>query len=62
MSTFILKFDLGNAAFDDDPTCEIVRILREWADKIEAGEPIDTYRTVYDINGNDIGRIKAGNL
>jgi hypothetical protein len=46
---------LGNAAFDDgNKEAEIARILRELADKIEAGrEP----ESLMDINGNLVGRV-----
>lgn len=52
---FTLSFKTDNAAFDDDPTPEIARILREIAQKVDAG--IDE-GAVYDINGNRIGDFK----
>lgn len=50
---FRLSFDLGNAAFEGDQlTGEIARLLREAADKVEAGEISAPLR---DINGNEVG-------
>lgn len=56
--TFILKFDTDSDAFADDPTIEIARILRHVADRVESGEDCGRYLTVFDINGNDVGRFK----
>lgn len=53
--TFTITFDTGNAAFADDPAIEIVRILREVADRIENCARFPDY--VYDLNGNHIGEI-----
>lgn len=55
---FELFFTCDNAAFEPNAEIEISRILREWAEKIDNGEFIFKYRTIRDINGNDIGRIK----
>lgn len=62
---FKLAIDTGNAAFDGetphDGTCtaEIVRILREVADKLEGGSLLCEYGggsfPVRDINGNTVG-------
>lgn len=51
---FTLKIDdTGNAAFTDgNASAECVRILRETADKLEAGKD---HGKVYDINGNPVG-------
>lgn len=58
--TFTLRFDTDSAAFgehDDERRAEIARVLRETADRVERlGEHIDSFRTVTDRNGNDIGR------
>jgi hypothetical protein len=56
MSTFTLKVDTESAAFDDNPTPELVRILRSIADAIEKGREYDMYQTILDVNGNDVGR------
>lgn len=44
----------GNAAFEDNTAEETARILRKLADKIENDEPV---RTLWDINGNIVGRV-----
>lgn len=45
-----------NAAFEGDPGPECARILRKIADKIEAGQDAYNYQTIFDANGNDVGR------
>lgn len=56
-----VKVDTDNAAFEDDGLrYECARILRNVADKIEAGEATGLFQTVYDVNGNDVGRWKLG--
>jgi hypothetical protein len=50
-----IKIFTGGAAFEDDYTFETARVLREIADKIEAGrEPA----SINDINGNKCVRIE----
>ncbi len=56
MATFTVKFDTDNDAFAGDPTPEIARILRKMADHVESGAEIEFFQTIYDHNGNDIGR------
>jgi hypothetical protein len=46
-----LTLHTHNAAFDDEST-EVARILRELADKIEAGR---TSGRLFDVNGNACG-------
>lgn len=48
-----IEFDSGNAAFEDDPVEETVRILRTIARQIESGRTGE--QTVHDVNGNSIG-------
>lgn len=43
---------MNNAAFEDDPREEVVRILREAADQIEYGRNEGSLR---DYNGNVVG-------
>lgn len=51
-----LKFDTGNAAFDNgDFGAECARILRELADLIEDCGRSESGGTIADINGNRIG-------
>jgi len=57
MTTFTVKFDCYNAAFDEGMATEIGRILRNIAKQVEQdGAGIDSWTTVLDSNGNDIGR------
>lgn len=51
---FILNLSTDNAAFEDDS--EIPRILRKIADDIDAGKDIAMFQTIFDVNGNDVGR------
>jgi len=53
---FRLYVRTGNAAFADDPAPELARILRAIADRVESGEDLSHYLTVFDVNGNDVGR------
>jgi hypothetical protein len=55
---FNLYIDLQNDAFQQSPETEIARILRDVADRIEHSTKFDLsmYRTIRDINGNDVGR------
>ena len=59
MTTFTVKFDCDNAAFTDnggDDVGEIVRIMRDLANKIEVEGVADYWQTIRDSNGNDVGR------
>lgn len=55
---FTVKINCGNAAFEDAPTpdYEIARILRAIADKLEDDGSSGFYETIFDSNGNDVGR------
>lgn len=55
MRRFHLHITAENAAFGEEPAGEIARILREVANRIEAGENIDKYRNLHDLNGNVVG-------
>lgn len=61
MTTFTLKFDCDNAAFDDDIDGEIVRILRSVAARIECAGLSGFFETIRDVNGNDVGRYALKN-
>jgi len=56
--TFKLYIDIQNDAFQPSPELEIARILRDVADRIEHSTKFDLslYRTIRDLNGNDVGR------
>ena len=45
----------GNAAFEDEPVSEMIRVIRAVADRLETG-PIEDFR-VKDINGNSCGKV-----
>lgn len=49
----IIEIDMGNAAFDENASGEMARILRDLADRLDNGIPDRT--NVFDINGNRIG-------
>jgi hypothetical protein len=55
MSALSIDMKLDNAAFDEDPAPEIVRILRQLADRIES-RGIDDEILLRDINGNRVGQ------
>ena len=58
MSEFVLRIDMGNAAFDDSPQFEVVQILNELVLKLEncSSEQFseDIFK-LYDTNGNKVG-------
>lgn len=66
---FILMVNCDNAVFtgdDETPTeasaaPELARILREVATRLEDGDTYGGYRTVFDVNGNDVGRFALKN-
>lgn len=59
MSTVVIAIETGNAAFEDNPGPEIVRILRRLAERIEnldmpeAGE----FFRLFDRNGGVVGEM-----
>jgi hypothetical protein len=57
---FTINMTCDNAAFDPYPGEEVARILRDIADRVELGWTDDTWQTIRDINGNDVGRWKLG--
>ena len=50
--TFTLSIDMDNAAFDDDPSTELIDCLRRVAAKVCVGT---IQATVLDSNGNTVG-------
>lgn len=53
--TWTITIETGNAAFEDSPTTELARILRDLADRLERdGIPPEHLR---DINGNRVGHV-----
>lgn len=58
-TVFKLTIHTDNDAFaEGELTIELARILRDLADRVEEGEVGRKSVTVYDINGNDVGRAK----
>jgi len=56
--TLKINIDIGNEAFQDGKrNPELAHILRKLAYKIELGDLADClYKTLFDRNGNDVGR------
>ena len=54
---FKLTFRTDNAAFSDYPELEIARILRETADRVEAGHA--GLGHIHDFNGNTVGNFNT---
>ncbi len=55
---FEVTIHTDNDVFDP-PTIEVARILRKIASELESGaDDFGMYRTLSDINGNDVGRAK----
>ena len=50
--TFTLSIDMNNAAFDDDPSTELIDCLRHVAAKVCVGT---IQAKVFDSNGNTVG-------
>jgi hypothetical protein len=50
---FKIEIDCGNAAFEDDATGEVARILRSLADRLERGMAASF--PLHDFNGNKVG-------
>jgi hypothetical protein len=55
---FVLHINCVNDLFQLDARPELSRLLREVATRLEDGDSADFYRTIYDTNGNDVGRFK----
>lgn len=54
---FRLTIATENAAFDEDPCSEIVRILRAAANTLENG--VELPRNLRDYNGNRVGAMEV---
>lgn len=55
LTVFTLEFKTGNAAFKDGESFEVCRILKEVSRKIDDGI---IEGSIFDINGNKIGKFK----
>lgn len=56
MQNFTIDMRTDTAVFEDDPYCEIARILRNIADSIEVLN-FDHGAMIFDANGNAIGTL-----
>jgi len=56
---FTVVIHVGNDAFEPDPAPELARLLRAIADRVEQGEDCSHYLTIFDLNGNDVGRFAS---
>jgi hypothetical protein len=56
-NVFTVQIRTDNDAFQDgNEQAELARILRGIAARLEAGEDVYYFQTIFDINGNDVGR------
>lgn len=55
MAKFFVQMSIDNAAFGDEPSAEIARILRDIADIVEADGAPDRFANCRDVNGNTVG-------
>jgi hypothetical protein len=54
--TFTINMTCDNAAFEDEPEAEVARILRSIAAQLEQEGTSRFYETIFDENGNVVGR------
>lgn len=59
--TFTLTIRLDNAAFDDDESSEVARILTQLAAHLRSAPELDYAhsRRLMDINGNVVGEVRV---
>jgi hypothetical protein len=58
MASITLTISTDNAAFEEDASGEVARILRKFAERLDEQampEPGETGRLPLDINGNTVG-------
>lgn len=56
--TFRIEVKMENAAFDDDPTPEVVKILQDIAERLDSEEVADLDgMVIFDSNGAACGRV-----
>lgn len=59
-----ITIDCGNAAFDDAPEAEAIRVIRDAVRLLEHARPIRDPRgwsePLHDINGNRVGAVEVG--
>lgn len=54
--TFTVSIDCDSDALMMYPEAEVARILHATAYNLETGACFETWRTLYDVNGNAVGR------
>lgn len=54
--TFEIKMNCDNAAFEDSPADEIGTILGTISNQLLDQDRMGFYQTIFDSNGNDVGR------
>ena len=52
-----INIQADNDSFHDDREEELARILRRITRWLEAGDDLSHFLTLFDINGNDVGRV-----
>jgi hypothetical protein len=55
----IMKVNMDNAAFADDPTGETVRIMKVATEFLEGGCHPCRNKNLFDINGNKVGFVEV---
>jgi hypothetical protein len=58
MEKIIITIKTDNSAFEPDPNWELIRILREIADKLENEYSLEDIN-IMDINGNCVGKVEV---
>ncbi len=54
-----INISCDNSAFDDDPTLEVARILRDLAVRLVNEGPMLNDFTLRDVNGNTVGEARV---
>lgn len=57
--TFTVKINYDNAAFEPDPSNEIIRLLRVVIERVAEGGPLYATGRLIDINGNGVGWVRV---
>jgi len=58
MLRFKIQMTCENAAFEGGADAEVARILRALADRLDSYGSSGFYETIFDANGNDVGRFR----
>jgi len=60
MTTLNISIDLDNAAFEEDASVEVARILANIASRFDEAKDYGKWENALDLNGNIVGRFKVG--